>query len=208
MSHRYVFMLTNVCNLSCNFCFQDRTKRSDAMTTSEWINLVDQLPDYARVTLTGGEPLAFKEFEEVFLHVTKRFQCNMISNGLLLDEKIVDLLLSQPNFKVLSISIDDIGNINRDVKPFLWARFVEAIEYFNKRKKELGSQCELDIKTVVLDSNAHDLQAIHKFCVETLEADTHAFQFLKGSPHQHSDTMVELKKYLKHRLLRFMKMRR
>ena len=135
LPHRYVFVLTNICNLSCNFCFQDRTKRSDAMTAEEWLDLIDQLPDYARVTLTGGEPLAFKEFEKVFLHATKRFECNMISNGLLLNEQVVELLLSQQNFKVLSISIDDVGNINRDVKPFLWARFVEAIEYFNKRKK-------------------------------------------------------------------------
>lgn len=194
LPHRYVFVLTNICNLSCDFCFQDRTRRSDAMTSDQWISLIDQLPDYARVTLTGGEPLAFKEFERVFLHATKKFECNMISNGLLLSEKKVDLLLSQKNFKVLSISIDDIGNINRDVKPFLWERFVEAIEYFNKRKEELGSSCELDIKTVVLDSNAADLLEIHKYCVEVLKANTHAFQFLKGSPLQHSDSMIDLEK--------------
>ena len=47
---------------------------------------------------------------------------------------------------------------------------------------------------MVLDSNAKDLLEIHKFCVETLKADTHAFQFLKGSPHQHSDTMIDLEK--------------
>ena len=35
---------------------------------------------------------------------------------------------------------------------------------------------------------------IHKYCVEDLQCDTHSFQFLKGSPIQHSDLMFELEK--------------
>lgn len=189
---RYVFVITNICNLDCSFCFQDRIRRSDAMTSDEWINLIDQLPEYARVTLTGGEPLAFKEFERVFLHVTRKFQCNMISNGLLLNEKKIDLLLSQKNFKVLSVSIDDIGNISRDVKPAQWDRFLKAIKYFHKRRSETGSDCILDIKTVVLDETASELFDIHQYCVEVLNCNTHVFQFLKGSPLQHSDRMSDL----------------
>ena len=69
LPHRYVFVLTNICNLRCEFCFQDRDRRSDAMTIDDWLKVVNQLPDYARVTLTGGEPLAFKQFEEIFLLV-------------------------------------------------------------------------------------------------------------------------------------------
>ena len=150
LPHRYVFVLTNICNLSCHFCFQDRDHREDAMTTENWLNVVKQLPDYARVTFTGGEPLAFKDFEKVLNAVADKHQCNMITNGLLLSEKKIDLLLSKPNFKVLSISIDDIGNKNREVKDNQWQRFVKIVQYFHKRKKELNSQCILDAKTVVL----------------------------------------------------------
>lgn len=189
MPHRYVFVLTNLCNLDCHFCFQDRDKRSDAMTTEDWLNVIKQLPDYARVTFTGGEPLAFKDFELIVEQVAQKHDCNMITNGLLLSEKRIDFLLNTKNFKVLSISIDDIGNHNRDVKPRQWEKLEHLIEYFHAKKLELESECVLDIKTVVLDKNAEDLFEIHKYCIEKLKANTHAFQFLKGSPLQHSDKM-------------------
>ncbi len=84
---RYVFILTNLCNLTCDFCFQKKDLREDRMTTSDWLTLAKQLPFYSRVTLTGGEPLMFPGFEEVFSYVAKRYECNMISNGLLLRNK-------------------------------------------------------------------------------------------------------------------------
>jgi MoaA/NifB/PqqE/SkfB family radical SAM enzyme len=197
LPHRYAFVLTNICNLRCDFCFQDRDRRSDAMTIHDWLSVVKQLPDYARVTLTGGEPLAFKKFEEIFHAVSDKHQCNMITNGLLLNEKRIDLLLSKPNFKVLSISIDDIGNEIRDVKVKQWNKMLEVLKYFHRRKKELKSDCVLDIKTVVLDSNSQDLYSIHKYSVETLGANTHAFMFLKGSDLQHSDTMSDMEEMFK-----------
>ena len=197
LPHRYVFVLTNICNLRCDFCFQDRDKRADAMTIDHWLSVVKQLPEYARVTLTGGEPLAFKQFEEIFHAVSDKYQCNMVTNGLLLNEQKIDLLLSKKNFKVLSISVDDIGNEIRDVKPKQWAKMVENVKYFHRRKKELKSDCILDIKTVVLDSNSQDLFSIHKYSVEKLGANTHAFQFLKGSDLQHSDTMSDMEEMFK-----------
>ena len=191
LPHRYVFVLTNICNLRCDFCFQDRDRRADAMTIDHWLSVVKQLPEYARVTLTGGEPLAFKQFEEIFHAVSDKYQCNMVTNGLLLNEHKIDLLLSKKNFKVISISVDDIGNEIRDVKPKQWAKMLENVKYFHRRKKELKSDCILDIKTVVLDSNSQDLFSIHKYSVEKLGANTHAFQFLKGSPILGCDYMYQ-----------------
>ena len=194
---RYVFVLTNLCNLSCSFCFQVRDRRDDAMTKEDWLRLVEQLPEYSRVTLTGGEPLAFRGFDEVFQAISERFDCNMISNGLLLSEKKIDYLLSRPRFKVLSISIDDIGNKNRDVRPEKWEHLVRMMRSFVERRDALGSECLLDVKTVVLDKNAHELFAIYKHCVEELRCDTHSFQLLKGSGLQHADYMVEFDELLK-----------
>lgn len=189
LPHRYVLVLTNLCNLDCSFCYQVRDPRKDAMTTEQWLHLVQQFPEYARVTLTGGEPLVFKGFREVFTCVAGRFDCNIISNGLLLSEEKIDFLLSFPRFRVLSISIDNIGNTLRDVKPDRWKHVERMMHYFAKRRDELGSSCLLDSKTVVLDENAEQLLDIHRYCVETLPCDTHAFQLLKGSPTQHADYM-------------------
>ena len=83
------------------------------MTAEDWIKLADQLPNGSRVTLTGGEPIVLKGFRKVFDHVASKFECNMITNGLLLTEDLIDFMFKYKNFKVLSISIDNYKNTLR-----------------------------------------------------------------------------------------------
>jgi MoaA/NifB/PqqE/SkfB family radical SAM enzyme len=186
---RYVYVLTNRCNLRCPFCFQYRHKTRSPMETEDWLQLTQQLPDYARVTLTGGEPLVFKGFREVLTAVAARYDCNIISNGALLNEEWIRLFVSLPRLKVVSLSLDDIGNRNRAMKPDEWQQMVTMSRRLVELRAQEGSNIKLDIKTMVLDENADQLFAIHRYCVEELHCDTHAFQFLKGSPLQHADTM-------------------
>ena len=186
---RYVFVVTNLCNLKCRFCFQSRDKRADAMRLEDWLNVARQLPSYARVTLTGGEPLMFPGFRELFVHVAERFDCNMITNGLLLDEKTIDLLLEHPRFHVLSISMDGLHNRSRGVIERKWRRAEAMLRYFVERKAATKSSCNLDIKTLILDENADSLFELYRHCVEQLRCDTFSFQLLKGSPMQHADVM-------------------
>ena len=61
---RYVYVLTNLCNLACDFCFQHRTKQKGALNSNEWIKFLGDLPDNSRITLTGGEPLTIKNFKD------------------------------------------------------------------------------------------------------------------------------------------------
>ncbi|MDD3374515.1 MAG: radical SAM protein [Candidatus Omnitrophica bacterium] len=192
LPHRYVFILTNLCNLNCPFCFQKKTKSLHAMTTEDWLNLIAQLPSYARVTLTGGEPLIFDGFDRVLDQVASRFDCNMITNGILLTEEKIDRLLSYSRFKILAISIDDIGNHSRGVSLPQWDHMERMIQYFRKARKEKKSKCLLDIKTIILDENADQLFEIHKYCVEKLQCDNHSIQFLKGSSLQHADVMAKM----------------
>lgn len=197
LPHRYVFILTNLCNLRCSFCFQKKDRRPDSMTTKDWLEIAEQLPSYSRVTLTGGEPLVFSGFEEVFSYVAQRFSCNLITNGLLLTEEIADFLLSFPKFRALSISIDNINNTLRDVNPQQWAHAEDMMRYFIRRRNETRQDCTMEAKTVVLDENAEDLLEIHRYCVEDLGCDHHSFQFLKGSPTQHADYMFDFDAILK-----------
>lgn len=158
-----------------------------SMTTDDWLEFVEQLPEYAWVTLTGGEPFLFKGFDQIFSKVASRHQCNIITNGTALTEDLIERLLDEPNFRTLSISIDNVGNTVRLVKPELWRKAEGYIRHFARRKREKACDTVLDSKTVVLDDNAKDLLEIHKYCVEELECDTHSLQLLKGAPIQHAD---------------------
>lgn len=190
---RYVFVLTNLCNLRCDFCFQKKKPRANAMTSEDWINFSKQIPEYARITLTGGEPLIFKGFKNVFNEVAEKFDCNIISNGTLLNRETTDFILSYSKFKIFSVSIDDIGNKVRNVSPKQWDNLTENLKYFIDKRNVIGSDCKLDIKTTVLDDNANNLFNIYTQLIETLNPDTYSFQFLKGSPIQHSDVMFSFK---------------
>ncbi|QOG12166.1 radical SAM protein [Arcobacter sp. FWKO B] len=183
---RYVFVLTNKCNLQCPFCFQSSISDKMTLDLDTWVRLVDQLPSYAQITFTGGEPLLYKYFNELFLYVTKNHNCNLISNGLMLNESILTTLLSQEHFKVLSISIDSITNHVRGSSLKQWNELLKNIKTFHRIKQSLNSKTLLDIKCTILDTNSSDLFEVYNFAFDELKCDTFAFQFLKGSDFQHS----------------------
>jgi len=161
------------------------------MSAEDWINLSEKLENGSHITLTGGEPLAFRGFKEVFQHISGRHTINIICNGVLLNHDLADLFCSTPNMKVLSISVDTVGNYNRGVKPSDYQRMKETLSYLAKKREIFNSDLIIDTKTVVTDLDSHNLFEIYKHCVEDLYSDSHSFQFFKGSPIQHSDKMFE-----------------
>jgi len=191
MPRRYVLVLTNLCNLKCTFCFQERKKRSDRMTAKDWLKVINQIPENSRITLTGGDPFMFKDFETIFSKVNEIAETNMITNGLLLTNQKIEKLVSEKNFKVLAISIDTIGNVNRDLTKPQWQKLLQQIKQFVTLREKNAQETALDIKTVILDENIDDLFEIHKFVTQILRADTHSFMLLKGSEIQHSDLMFD-----------------
>ena len=194
---RYVFILTNLCNLACSFCFQERKKRSDRMSSDNWLDLIDQIPSNSRITLTGGEPLVFKNFDKIFKKANEVAETNIVTNGLLLDDDNIERLLEQKNFKVLAISIDNIGNTTRDFNEEKWELLINRIKRFNQARFRMNSHVALDIKTVVLDDEIKNLYKIHKYMMENLNADTHSLQLLKGADIQHSDLMFDFNEIYK-----------
>lgn len=191
LPHRYVFILTNLCNLACTFCFQERKKRADRMSTEDWLELLKQIPNDSRVTLTGGEPLVYKDFEKIFVEANKKCQTNMITNGLLINDNFIDLFLREKNFINLGISIDNIGNTNRDFKTGKWEVLVKNIKKFRDKRDAIKGKTVLNIKSVILDETIPNLFEIHKFCVEELGSDTHDLQLLKGAEIQYADFMFD-----------------
>jgi len=191
MPRRYVLVLTNLCNLSCTFCFQERKKRDDRMRTGDWLKFINQIPKNSRITLTGGDPFMAKDFEIIFSKVNENNETNMITNGLLLTNQKIEMLVNEKNFKVLAVSIDTIGNVNRDVTKPQWEKLLQQLKQFVVLREKKDQKTALDMKTVILEENIDDLFEIHKFATQTLKADTHSFMLLKGAAIQHSDLMFD-----------------
>ena len=188
MPRRYVLVLTNLCNLACTFCFQERKKKPDRMKRrlDKSIGSNTRQP---RITLTIGEPTVYKDFKCFSKAVST--ETNMITNGLLLGNQRIDHLLNHKNFKVLAISIDTLGNKNRDFKKGQWDYLVKQLNEFVKLRDKKSHGVALDIKTVILEDSIDELFDLHKFVMEVLRADTHSLQLLKGAEIQHSDLMFD-----------------
>jgi radical SAM protein with 4Fe4S-binding SPASM domain len=194
--HRFVFVLTNQCNLKCKDCYQERGYKNNSLRKEEWIRLSDNLPKFSRITVTGGEPLLAPGFKEILTSIAKNHQCNLITNGTILTEEMIEFLLSFPKFKILAISLDGPKEVSMNLRRITerqWEDLERIMKYFIRRRDETRSECLLEIKTLLLDDNADCLSDFHKYCMEDIKADHHTFQLLKGSKLQHSDKLYTIK---------------
>ena len=132
------------------------------MTTDDWLRVINQIPKNSRITLTGGEPLVYKDFDMIFSKANKFAETNIVTNGLLLSNQKIEELINQKNFKVLGVSIDTIGNVNRDFKKAQWEILVEQLNKFVSIRNNKNHEAALDIKTVILDENINDLWKCNK----------------------------------------------
>jgi radical SAM protein with 4Fe4S-binding SPASM domain len=186
--NRFVFVLTNKCNLSCDFCFQHRKTLDGQLTADEWIRFSNSLPKGSHVTLTGGEPLIFREFGRVFHEINARHTTNIITNGTKFSQENIRMMASEPNFLTLSVSIDTIGNHNRKVSDVVYQQMLAHLDLLRMLRADLyGDRPTIDAKCVVTDDNANNLVSIFNHVFRDLKVDTLAFQFLKGSSLQHAD---------------------
>jgi len=112
--------ITNVCNLSCDFC--PRTMREpEFMTTETFGRILDQIKPYTRYIYlhVKGEPLLHPELDKFLdLSQEKGFRVNITTNGTLI-HSVQDMLLSKPalrqiNFSLHSFDSNEAGQDKED----------------------------------------------------------------------------------------------
>lgn len=90
------FELTNSCNLQCLHCYLPKDKQEGDL--SKWQEIISNLADYGveKIILTGGEPLLFKQFIELYQYIhNKGLKVSLFTNGILIN-KHIDLFRSFP----------------------------------------------------------------------------------------------------------------
>jgi len=97
------FELTPLCNLDCKMCYvhlgKDQLNGASLLTVDQWKDLMQQAVRggmmYAR--LTGGECLTYPGFRELYLFLQAHgVEVSILSNGLLLNEEMIQFLLQHP----------------------------------------------------------------------------------------------------------------
>lgn len=93
------FELTPLCNLKCDMCYIRMEKASmqqlgGLVPLNEWLRIAEELKSMGTlfILLTGGEPLLYPDFKELYTQLRKMgFIITMNTNGTLINEEIIKL---------------------------------------------------------------------------------------------------------------------
>jgi len=159
--------LTQRCNLACAHCYLDATTlrdgSDDEMSTSEVCTLLDDIAamdNGTMVVLTGGEPLARRDIEDIVRHgAGKQLAMVLGTNGALLTRQRVKTLKAA-GLMGAGISVDSLDPAFHDQfrgQSGSWQKTMNGIE--NCREAGLSFQLHFSIT----DGNAHELNDMIEF---------------------------------------------
>lgn len=102
------FELTARCNFDCNMCYVHLNERQikeigREFTNEEWLEIARQAKDAGMLylTLTGGEVFARPHFRELYETLSDMgFLITILSNGYLVDEKVIAWLKKRPPYSL------------------------------------------------------------------------------------------------------------
>lgn len=163
--------LTRRCNLNCLHCFcgqpPNHKSRQDELAFSEWERILEQCAQEGVLflTLTGGEPLLYPQFREIWkIAKQKGFLITLFSNGTLIDDDMADFLAE---WTPLEVSMSLYGASEETYQKVtggkgMFQRVVDGFERLARRK------INMEVKGVFSRLNVHDFEAVKaialKYC--------------------------------------------
>jgi radical SAM protein with 4Fe4S-binding SPASM domain len=165
--------VTHRCNAGCPMCYQNsKLSAGQELTFGEIKNIIDQLPPWSVLSLTGGEPFIREDFVSILEYGMKKRKCTTLTNASLVTDSHIDLMVRN-KLLLIAVSIDGIGDTHNGIRkmPSLFDKAVETIIKIQEKKKELKTVFPLiDLKTVILKENVNQLSDILELA-DTLSVD-------------------------------------
>ncbi len=178
MPLRFFFELTHLCNLNCPYCYIGKDRKKEELTTSQWFDVINQIPFWSFITLVGGEPLIREDFCEILEYASKKVlkKVNVVTNGILINEKIIHSFIKS-KMLLLSVSLDgweENHDKNRDKKG-IFKKITDNLDELRNQIIFSNSKLIIDIKTIVLKDNLEDILKLYEYCTNK------GFEFLSIS---------------------------
>ena len=148
-------LLTNRCNLRCIMCNpHNKENIYYELSNENCEELLNIIPYLDRLILQGGEVLLYGNFYKIIKKASEYNICvEIVTNGLLLNEKILNILTNMNS--VLTISIDGFNKKTYE-KIRVGGNFDKLIynlKILSKIKKEKSNKMMLRLQMVVMKSN-------------------------------------------------------
>lgn len=178
MPLRFFFELTHLCNLNCPYCYIGKDRKKEELTTSQWFDVINQIPFWSFITLVGGEPLIREDFCEILEYASKKVlkKVNVVTNGILINEKVIHSFIKS-KMLLLSVSLDgweENHDKNRDKKG-IFKKITDNLDELRNQIIFSNSKLMIDIKTIVLKDNLEDILKLYEYCTNK------GFEFLSIS---------------------------
>ena len=164
MSLGFIFEITTECNLQCGFCYNAYTenqkvkKSLDVEKIKDLLLKVVHIPNVEWITFSGGEPLIYKELENVIKFLRKQSQylkIGIASNGTLLNEdKINNLIDSGIDFFEIPLLASDNKIYEEITKKAYLSKVKESMSLIKSRNIPLNTSITLNL------ANLNEIESI------------------------------------------------
>lgn len=165
--------VTHRCNAGCPMCYQNnKLGIEEEMTLAEIKHVIDQVPAWGVLSLTGGEPFLRADFSAILEYGLNKRKCTILTNASLVTDSHIEMMVRN-KLLLMAVSLDGIGETHDGIRKRagLFDKAVDTIKRIQAKKKELNTSFPLiDIKTVILKENLDQLTDILELA-ESLAAD-------------------------------------
>lgn len=157
--------LTDRCNLNCKMCYRgswlDKARDMDKGIFDKLVEDLKKVQNLKTVVLGGiGEPMYCKYFEEA-LHALKDYNIEITTNGTLINQNNIDILIDLVD--TLTISIDGLCEKFYDIRGTSLENIIESLEMLNQKKKEKKSKTpNIQIQFVGSKDNIDEVYGVIK----------------------------------------------
>jgi SynChlorMet cassette radical SAM/SPASM protein ScmE len=162
--------ITGKCNLKCNYCFYANEMAGlKDLPTGTWLKFFDELGKIGIMdaSLTGGEALLRPDiFELIDGIIANRMRYNILSNGTLIDEKLLKKFeQGKRRLRLDSIQISIDGStaaIHNQSRPDSFDKAIRGLKLLNE------SGFPLAVRVTINRRNLKDLENIAKLLLEDI----------------------------------------
>lgn len=190
------FELTSNCNFNCKMCYVHSCKnRSSDASPEDWIKAVDEAADAGLMyaLITGGEPLTYRYFEDVYSAVYKKGVISVLNtNGYLLDRGFIDFLSKMPPSRINITLYGTDNSVYRDLCG-VGDGFTQ-VDRNIKKLQEKGFNVSLNMTFV--KSNIHQMNDMVAYAVENklpLRPTTYVFPSSQNETEERLDAVCAAK---------------
>lgn len=200
--------ITNHCNERCKHCYHtfDKYGERKELSTKEIFSIIDDAYELGvfRITLSGGEALLRPDIMDVLEYIhSKHMMLVLFTNGLLLDNNIIDVL-AKNGCALVSLSIYGADATTHDLITGVEGSFDRTVHAV---RNLTGHGLFTELKCVVLKDNCNQLKEV-KNIAESLQCSFKLDFTLTGKfdgdmePHKFSPDYLDYFRLAKEGLLR------